>query len=107
MKEVFKKIFSFPLDVKIFIFSSLLIFGILFFPDKPDYLILYITYIVFCFVSIAISAFFMTYVADSKYNYFRNVAGLKEVTLRIVIYFIVCIIISYILAITEWFLFLF
>jgi len=106
MRRVFLKLVWMPLDVKVFILSSLLIIGVLFFPDNPENVNLLVTYIVFCFISIAISSFYMTYVADSKYNFFRNTSSKIDVFKTVLIYALIVFLLSYILAITEWFLFL-
>ena len=107
MRRVLHKLIMIPLDVKIFILSSLMIIGRLFFPNNPKNVNLLTTYIVFVFINIAISSFFMTWVADSKYNFFRNASSKIDVFKTIFMYVLIVILMSYVLTITEWFMFLF
>lgn len=96
-----------PLDMKVFITSSLLIGGVFLLPDEPTNEIVVTIYLVFIFVSIAISAFCMTWVRDSKYNFFRMANTLYGQIVTIALYVLICTGISYILAVTDLFLFLF
>lgn len=105
--KLIHKLLNAPLDVKIFLFNPLLLLGLFFLPDEPNHLIVVTTYIVFMFVSIAISGFFITYVRDSEYNVFRKAETIRQVLITVGVYILVVISISYVLAVTEWFLFLF
>ena len=93
-----------PLDIKVFIISGLMIPGIFLFPEEPIYPVFFTTYVMFIFVSVAISAFFMTWMSESEYNFFRTAETWKVKTITIVIYVVICLFIAYVLAITEWFL---
>ena len=95
-----------PIDIRVFISSFFLIFGVFFFPEEPKNITVLSTYLVFVFVSMAFSGFYMTYVSDSQYNFFRKPTNFKGKLTTISIYIIVCVILSYILATTGWFLFL-
>lgn len=95
-----------PLDFKVFCISCFLILGFFFFPDEPKHINIFITYIIFIFLSLAISGFYMTYIDDPQYNFFRRVSNVKQGFTTISIYIMICIMISYVLAITKWFLFL-
>ncbi len=86
------------LDTKIFILSCFMILGILTFPDNPSNYLVYDTYIIFTVISIAVSSFYMTYVRESKYNYFRKETSIKYQTKVFAIYIIICVVIAFIIA---------
>ena len=106
MKNIIRNIILIPLDLKLFIFSIFTIVGIFIIPDKIIGDTLYLTYIVFIFISSFISGFYFTYVGDSEYNYFRNINSKTKTVYTIIIYVTICFLISYILVLTNWFLFL-
>jgi len=95
-----------PMDVKVFIFSCIMIFGFFLFPEEPRNITVLTTYIVFIFISIAISGFYITWVQDSQYNFFRKVSTTKNIFVTISLYIVVCVTIAYILTVTGWFLFI-
>jgi hypothetical protein len=103
MKKILSKVRHAPLDVKIFLLNPLLIIALFFLPDEPEDMILATTYIVLIFVSVAVSAFFMTYVRESEYNIFRIAKTPNQVMITILVYIFVLLGVSYLLAITEWF----
>jgi phosphatidylglycerophosphate synthase len=89
------------------LFNPLLIVALFFMPEEPHNLILATTYIISIFVSVAVSGFFMTYIRESEYNIFRNAKTFNQVMITIMAYIFVLLGVSYLLAVTEWFLFLF
>ena len=106
MRKIVTIIMKTPLDLKVFMLTFLLIFGIFIIPKNSEGEIVYVTYILFIFVSGIISSFFYTYVGDSKYNFFRGIVSKKRFFITLGTYLMACIIISFILAKTEFFLFL-
>jgi hypothetical protein len=107
MRKLFGTIIDAPLDVKIFFINPLLLIGIFFLPNEPRNVTLYTTYIVFIFVSIAVSGFFVTWIRDSEYNILRKAKTSQEVFITLLTYIGILVVVSYILSITEWFLLIF
>ena len=107
MKKMLDKAMQAPLDVKIFLLNSILLIGLFYLPDEPKYVKFVTTYIVFIFVSIAVSSFFMTWVRDSKYNILRKAKTSREISITLLFYIGLLIVVSYIISQTEWVLFIF
>ena len=107
MKKFKTWLLKVPLEGKIFIASCMMIFGIFLIPIEKGYDIIILTYIVFIFVSSIISGTYWVYVGDSQYNFFRKATTTKRLLTLVGSYILICSLISYVLSVTEWFLFIF
>jgi hypothetical protein len=105
MKKFLVNLKSSPLDVKLFFLNFILLFGILLFPDE-QFPTLFMTYVFYVFVSTAILGVYITYVRESSYNVFRK-ETLQQRMIVLVVFLVITISISYVLAITDVLLWIF
>jgi hypothetical protein len=105
MKKMGHWIVGLPLDGKILGINFLMLFTLLLFPDtvEPN---LFLMYAFFIFSSSAISAFYLRFVDESKYNVYRNIESIKKFVFVIVGHSLVCFLVAFVLTVTDLFLFL-
>ena len=106
MKRLQQWVYKAPLDVKVYIASCFMIFGIFMIPRDLEMDVIIVAYSISIFISLSISGIYMTYVGDSQYNFFRKATSRKDAIIAISLYILFICVVSYILAITEWFLFI-